>query len=205
MQTAITMSPMPADDADEMRMRASDADRERVAALLGEAVADGRLTADEHKERLDLLYATKTLGELAPLTADLGTGRRDVERQRSAVPAERATPQVISILSSTVARPTGRVEGRMAAVAFLGEARIDLAHASLDKDGVEISVYAILGSVGIVVPPDARVTMTGFPLAASLNPTREPGPVDGPHVKVSAFALLGEVTIHRAEAKPSDD
>jgi hypothetical protein len=71
----------------EVRLRASDADRERVAGLLGEALADGRLTVDEHRERIGILYATGTLDELTPLTADLGTERRDVERQRSAAPA----------------------------------------------------------------------------------------------------------------------
>jgi hypothetical protein len=194
---------MPGDDQAELRLRASDADRERVAGLLGEALADGRLTADEHRERIDLLYTTRTHGELAPLTADLGTGRRDVERQRSAVPVERVGPQV-AILSSSMARPTGRVEGRIVGVGFLGEARIDLSYASLGEDGVEITAQAIVGTVDIVVPPDARVTMTGFPLLGELSPTREPGPADGPHVKVSAFALLGSVTIHRAEVKEGD-
>jgi hypothetical protein len=185
-------------------LRASDADREHVAGLLGEALADGRLTADEHRERIDILYATRTLNGLTPLTADLGTGRGDVERRRSAVPVERVAPQV-AILSSSMARPTGRVEGQMVAFAFGGNVRIDLAHASLGEDGVEITAQAIAGAVDIVVPPDARVTMTGFPLAGSLSPTREPGPADGPRVKVSAFALLGSVTIHRAEAKADDD
>jgi Domain of unknown function (DUF1707) len=194
---------MPGDDRAELRLRASDADRERVAGLLGEALADGRLTVDEHRERIDLLYATKTHGELVPLTADLGTGQREVERERSAVPVERVAPQV-AILSSTMARPTGRVEGRIVAVGFVGEARIDLAYASLGEDGVEITAHAIVGTVHIVVPPGARVTMTGFPLLGDLSPTREPGPADGPHVKVRAFALLGSVTIHRAEVKEDD-
>jgi predicted membrane protein len=100
-----------------------------------------------------------------------------------------------------MARPTGHVAGRLVGVAVLGDARIDLTHASLDQDGVEITAQAILGAVNIVVPPDARVTMTGFPLVGSLSTTREPGPADGPHVKVSAFTLLGSVTIHRAEPK----
>ena len=197
------MSPMPGDDGGEVRLRASDADRERVAGLLGEALADGRLTVDEHRERIGILYATKTLDELTPLTADLGTERRDVERQRSAAPVERVAPQV-AILSSSMARPTGRIEGGMVAFAFLGETRIDLTHASFGEDGVEITAQAILGVVNVVVPPNARVTMTGFPLVGSLSPTREPGPADGPHVKVRAFALFGEVTIHRAEARADD-
>jgi hypothetical protein len=194
---------MPEDDRAEVRLRASDADRERVAGLLGEALADGRLTADEHRERIESLYSSRTLDELAPLTADLGSGRRDVERQRSAVPVERVPPQV-AILSSSVARPTGRVEGRIIAVSFLGDARVDLSYASLGEDGVEIAAQAVIGVVNIVVPPEARVTMTGFPLVGELSPTREPGPADGPHVKVTAFALLGSVTIHRAEVKKGD-
>jgi hypothetical protein len=198
------MSPMPGDDGGEVQLRASDADREAVAGLLGEALADGRLTVDEHQERIGVLYATRTLDDLAPLTADLGTGRRDVERRRSAAPVDRVARQV-AILSSSVARPAGRVEGRMAVLTFLGEARIDLTHASFGEDGVEITAHALWGVVNIVVPSDARVTMTGFPLLGSLTPTREPGPADGPQVKVSAFALIGEVTIHRAEAKTDDD
>ncbi|MBK3646407.1 DUF1707 domain-containing protein, partial [Streptomyces sp. MBT33] len=34
-------------------LRASDADRDRVADLLREALAEGRLTADEHVERVE--------------------------------------------------------------------------------------------------------------------------------------------------------
>jgi Domain of unknown function (DUF1707) len=51
--------------------RAADADRERVAAMIGEAFAEGRLSAEEFHERVDLAYAAKTLGDLVPLTADL--------------------------------------------------------------------------------------------------------------------------------------
>jgi uncharacterized membrane protein len=53
------------------RMRASDADRDRVAALLREHLADGRLTADEFQERLSATFAAKTFGELDELMADL--------------------------------------------------------------------------------------------------------------------------------------
>ncbi|HWG62897.1 MAG TPA: DUF1707 domain-containing protein [Streptosporangiaceae bacterium] len=53
------------------RIRASDADRERTAALLREHLADGRLTAEEFHERLDKAYAARTLGDLDELLADL--------------------------------------------------------------------------------------------------------------------------------------
>ena len=53
------------------RIRASDADRERTATLLREHHAQGRLTPEEFNERLDRVFAAKTLGELDALLADL--------------------------------------------------------------------------------------------------------------------------------------
>ncbi len=58
---------MPSDP----KMRASDQDRERTAALLREHHAAGRLTLDEFHERLDQTYAAKTMGELDAIMADL--------------------------------------------------------------------------------------------------------------------------------------
>jgi hypothetical protein len=54
-------------------LRASDADREAVAARLRDAETDGRLDTDELEDRLAKAYAAKTFGDLAPLTADLGS------------------------------------------------------------------------------------------------------------------------------------
>lgn len=53
------------------RMRASDADRERTATLLREHHAEGRLTPEEFNDRLDRVFAAKTIGELDALLADL--------------------------------------------------------------------------------------------------------------------------------------
>lgn len=93
-------------------LRASDADREVVRAQLTEAYADGRLTQDEHEERLATTLQAKTLGELSPIVADLvvpgrvparrsGGGElrrqavRDVAWRTVEVAAGSATPFVI--------------------------------------------------------------------------------------------------------------
>jgi len=55
-------------------MRASDADRDRVLDVLRDAAGDGRLTAAEFDERMQAALSSRTLGELAVLTADLGPG-----------------------------------------------------------------------------------------------------------------------------------
>jgi hypothetical protein len=52
-------------------MRASDGDRDRVAAALREHCAQGRLTMDEFNERLEQVYRGRTFGDLQKLTADL--------------------------------------------------------------------------------------------------------------------------------------
>jgi hypothetical protein len=53
------------------RIRASDRDRDTAIEQLASAVADGRLTAGEHAERLTAATAARTLGDLRALTADL--------------------------------------------------------------------------------------------------------------------------------------
>ncbi|RFS86190.1 DUF1707 domain-containing protein [Actinomadura spongiicola] len=52
-------------------IRASDADRDRVAESLRDHCGDGRITMDELQERLEAVYAAKTVGELQDVTADL--------------------------------------------------------------------------------------------------------------------------------------
>ncbi|MFD0883494.1 DUF1707 domain-containing protein [Streptosporangium algeriense] len=52
-------------------MRASDGDRDKVAGVLREHYAQGRLTGEEFDERLERLYSSRTYGELARLTYDL--------------------------------------------------------------------------------------------------------------------------------------
>ena len=52
-------------------LRISDADREQAAADLGEHYAQGRLTTEEHRERLDQVWAARTRRELGPVFSDL--------------------------------------------------------------------------------------------------------------------------------------
>ncbi len=57
-------------------VRAGNADREKVVARLNTAFAEGRLDVGELDERVTAAYAAKTLGQLAPLTADLPVPHR---------------------------------------------------------------------------------------------------------------------------------
>jgi hypothetical protein len=57
-------------------MRIGDAERDAAAADLGEHFTAGRLTLDELHERLESVFAAKTIGQLARIMSDLpGPGR----------------------------------------------------------------------------------------------------------------------------------
>lgn len=88
-------------------MRASDADRERVAERLRDAVGEGRLTLDECDERLRGVWAAKTLGELGQFLTDLPVPASPQQSplapaaSRSPVPPSRheANPRLLTWLS----------------------------------------------------------------------------------------------------------
>ncbi|WP_222268254.1 DUF1707 SHOCT-like domain-containing protein [Modestobacter marinus] len=62
---------MPDPASHAPHLRAADADRARVAELLGKHLSAGRLTVEEYDDRLARAYTARTYGELDPLTKDL--------------------------------------------------------------------------------------------------------------------------------------
>ena len=84
---------------DRPEMRASDADRDRIAAVLRDAHADGRLAQDELLERLGATYEARTYGDLDRLVVDLPRPSRPVAARPmpdpvarpAAAPARRTT------------------------------------------------------------------------------------------------------------------
>src|SRR3954451_16526191 len=63
-------------------LRASDADRERVAERLREHYGAGRLSDDDLSERVEAAYGARTMSELATLTVDLPSARQPGRRRR---------------------------------------------------------------------------------------------------------------------------
>jgi hypothetical protein len=67
-------------------LRASDAERERVADALRRHHLDGRLDTEELQDRLERAYAARTTGELGPLLADLPAEREPGRAPRRSTP-----------------------------------------------------------------------------------------------------------------------
>lgn len=61
----------PAAGGGQGKMRAADADRDRVAGILGTAYSEGRLTKDEYDARLEAAMAARTYADLDQVLTDL--------------------------------------------------------------------------------------------------------------------------------------
>ncbi|MET9882375.1 DUF1707 domain-containing protein [Streptomyces sp. NPDC006430] len=192
-------------------LRASDADRDRIAHILADALAEGRLTAEEHSDRLDSLYAVKTVGELEVLVRDLpAPGATPAGPAYAQAPASPATagpagPDVVSetmvaVCSASARKGRWRPGARTRAVSVMGDISIDLTEAVFEQQVTEIDVTCVLGNVEILVPENITLRGYGSGVLGNFEVRGEGSSGTDPNapvVIVRGFALLGNV-----EARP---
>jgi hypothetical protein len=195
----------PAPAAPELR--ASDADRDRIADILREALAEGRLTADEHAERVEGVLAAKTVGELEVFIRDLPAAHR-----HRAAPAFAAAPSrptlgaipadpddnVVAVFSSAMRKGRWRAGRRIHAYAVFGSVEIDLSEALFEYQQVVIKAVSVFGNVEVRVPENVSLRGTGGGVLGNFEvaPLDSSDP-DAPVVYVDGWAVLGNV-----EARP---
>ncbi|WP_399928955.1 DUF1707 domain-containing protein [Streptomyces kanamyceticus] len=203
--------PAPATAEESGSLRASDADRDRTADILREAMAEGRLTAEEHADRVEGVYGAKTLGELEPLIADLpaahgrsaGPSSGYAPAPAPGRPSPGAVPPVadenlVAVLSGSVRKGRWRVGRRTHAYAIFGSVEIDLSEAIFEHRQVLIKAVAIFGSVEIRVPENVSLRGSGAGVLGSVEvDTLDSPDQDAPVVFVDGTAILGSV-----EARP---
>jgi len=191
---------------DPRHLRASDADRERIANVLRDAAGDGRLTMAELDERLDAVYAAKTYAELEPITHDLpATGAEYVPAvSPSAAPdparfgAQGTSAGAVAILGGFSRKGNWVVPRHFNAFMLLGGGEIDLREARFEAREVSIHVVAILGGCEVIVPEDATVRVTGVGILGAFEHSDSGGgSADGPVITIDGLALLGGVDVKR--------
>ncbi|MBV7244554.1 MULTISPECIES: DUF1707 domain-containing protein [Streptomyces] len=197
--------PPPAEALGGDGIRASDADRDRTADILREAMAEGRLTADEHAERIDLVYRAKTVGELQPLVRDLpvssgSTAENQGPRPYSYGPEAPEGPadNLVAVFSSSVRKGRWRVGGRTNAFALFGSVEIDLTEALFGQRFTVINATSIFGSVEVRVPENISLRGNGTGVFGGFEvKSLESTDPEAPVVVVNGYAVFGSV-----EAKP---
>jgi hypothetical protein len=169
-------------------LRASDADRDRVLALLAEAAGDGRLTPEEHSDRVQRACTARTLGDLAELTSDLALP--------SAQPVRLDGGRVVSGIFGP-ARRDGRwvVPESLTVTAMFGEVVIDFTEAILQARRIVLYATVVGGRLRLVVPDGVSVIVSGhLVLGRRRGGTPLPGP-DTPVIEVKGLVLGGEVVV----------
>ena len=202
-------------------MRASDAERERVAEALREAVAEGRLQMDEFEQRLDATFKARTHGELVPLVRDLPAPGATVAPVAGPPPvtAPGASPsadwsrriggpatstKAFAFWSGFGRRGRWTVGRVFTAVAVWGGGDIDLREADFEDREVVIRCFAIMGGIDVKVPPNVDLHVNGVGFMGGFDErTKDAGePEPGaPRVRVTGFALMGGVGVDRKWSK----
>lgn len=204
------VDPEPVDPAQAaLRLRASDADREKVADVLREAYAEGRLTRDEHDERLGEAYHAATYGDLLPVLRDLpvppGTvdlpGAAATPARRPAVqPGARADSQApaVAIFSGFERKGQWTVPATLTAVAVFGGGEIDVSDATLTAAETVITVVALFGGINITVPPGLAVRNEVVGVFGGTNLAEDVARDGTPVIVVKGAAIFGGVDIKAA-------
>ncbi|MFE9673565.1 DUF1707 domain-containing protein [Streptomyces sp. NPDC006259] len=197
-------------------LRASDADRERVAEVLRDALAEGRLDMTEFEERLDATYRARTYGELTPVTRDLpaagvapppalslrksaAPGGEDGEWDGRVVGGEGSSTWAVAVMSGFQRRGRWTVPRRFTAFAFWGGGEIDLREADFAAGEVVINCVAVMGGLHVVVPPGVEVVVRGIGVMGGFDHSAQgvPAAPGAPRVVITGFAFWGGVGVER--------
>jgi hypothetical protein len=201
------MENLPEPQHPHAHLRASDTDRDQVVEVLRDALMTGRLTQDEHAERLEQTLKARTIGELEPITQDLAVpgqvyrpAAAAAAPSNSPVPIEEpANPQdsfetVVGIFGGGERRGRWRVKRRTNALCIFGGYDLDMTDAVFEGREVTIWAIAIFGGVDITVPDSVNVRNEGVGIFGGFAARGgdDPDP-NAPTVVVKGLALFGGV------------
>jgi hypothetical protein len=181
-------------------IRISDADRERAAQRLHQALAEGRITVTELEERLTVVYGARYEADLRPPLADLPGAEVAVGPVAPlAVPSD-APPVVLRAGMSTIKRSGAwDVPARLRLQSAMGSVVLDFCDAPIPYPVIDVEVDLGAGSVKLLVPDDATANVDDVvasmgTVKCSVPSVRRPGV---PHFVVHGRAGMGSVTVRR--------
>jgi Domain of unknown function (DUF1707)/Cell wall-active antibiotics response 4TMS YvqF len=172
-------------------LRASDTDRERVVTMLSTALADGRLSQEEHAQRITKALSAVTLGDLARLTTDLASAADQPVRLDGG-------RVVVGFFGTEVRSGRWVVPPVLTCSAVFGEVVLDFTTALLQSSHVVVHAHALCGRVRLVVPAGVEVVLDGTVLAGRFRggtATSVPSSPDVPVIEVHAFCVAGKVLV----------
>jgi hypothetical protein len=187
-------------------LRASDADRDQVATVLSTAYAEGRLTREEHEERLGQVLAARTFEDLIPITSDLvpatppgSSMTRGPANSSYTIDTAQATEEsdtMIAVFGAVTRTGRWRVRKHAKALALFGGIDLDLRDAVFEDALVEISGIWCFGGLDIKVPGGMQVRdqTAGIFGGTDVRDLGEPQP-GAPTLVIKGMAVFGGVSV----------
>jgi hypothetical protein len=186
-------------------LRASDADRDQVATLLSTAYAEGRLSQEEHDERLDQLMVAKTFDDLLPITHDLvlvgppvtvATPQTSSRFAIDTVGQNSELDNMIAVFGGVTRKGRWRIRKNTRALALFGGMDLDLRDAIFEAPVVEIFGFWCFGGLDIKVPEGIEVQdqIAGIFGGSEVRDIGEPAS-GAPKVVIKGVALFGGVSV----------
>lgn len=195
---------------DPSQLRISDADRHKVADVLRDAAAEGRIDLDELEERLEATYAAKVYADLVPITLDIPGPHLPAPPVTGPTQGQPLVPggvplpvhtSSLAIMTAVERKGVWRVPDQMTALSVMGGVDIDLRQAVFTGRETVINANAVMGAVDIYVNANTCVIIEGHGIMGAFEQARdkvEPTyDAHSPVVRVRGIALMGAVTVVR--------
>jgi hypothetical protein len=169
----------PGREVEPSELRASHEDRDRVVELLRVSAGDGRLTAEELDERLELAMTARTYGELAKLVVDLPAAG-----SVPSVPAPRAKDVVRIDCGSGHTKKEGAwvVPQRIEARVRSGHLMLDFSQAVITQPSLQLDAEVRSGHVILITKPGIVVDTDDVVVRSGHVRVRAPWGPDAPEV-----------------------
>ena len=157
----------PGREVARSELRASHEDRDRVVELLRVSAGDGRLTADELDERLELAMTARTYGELAKLVADLPAEGSVASAPGLQAPRAKDVVRLDTGSGHTIRNGRWILPQRIEARVRSGHLKLDFTQAVITQPSLQLDAEVRSGHVilitrpGIVVDTDDVVVRSG--------------------------------------------
>jgi hypothetical protein len=195
-------APVSGDVTGPSQLRASHEDRDAVIEVLRVAAGDGRLTAEELDERLELAFNARTYGELARLTSDLPAGAAPVPSVIA--PAVPVTPKDVVRIDcrsgEAVKNGPWVVPKRIELKVTSGHVKLDLTQAVITHPVLDIDADVRSGTLRIITKPGVAVDTDDVTVRSGHIKVRAPW---GPDVPVKLqINLTGRVGSGHIQASP---
>lgn len=188
-------------------LRASNADRDAVVAIINRGLTEGRLTPAEHAQRVTRARSALTQPELSLLTADLVV-IQDAHHADEVMPVGGAvvTPlthrstEVSAFMSTKQRQGTWLVPPQLNANSVMGTVKLDLREAVFETLDVTINLTCIMGEVKVWIPEGTQVVDETHSVLSEVKLKKLSPPRPGrPRIVFTGLVIMGDLIVYGSE------